>query len=659
MQVPFSLISPLKKSARRAARRAYGQPPALAGRKGSARLSTEAVGTWRPALRTCFSFMAASLVVSVGTVGCGAGDLDDPSGEITAEKDAGSVGVASSTGEAMKGGQAGSVADAPDPRADDGRAMEGAENQSGDLADDSMGTEPTGAAEAEDATEASDAELDDQDGGYALPAAICEAPLLPYDTSAGLSVGDGSPDSCTEEALHQALEQGGVIRFDCGAMPHTIALTASLAPRMDTDTVLDGRGLITLDAQSLSRHIYMRGPSWQSHDNKLTLQGLTFINGKAESGEFFPPLDNPDCAYGYKEGSGGVVFMHDGNLEVIDCVFAENEAALLGPDVGGGAIYAVGSRKVVIVGSLFTGNRAANGGAVGTLHTTLDIYNSEFLHNRAEGRGLNFRVPESGGCPSFNHDSQGGAGGLAGGVYADGLDASGHRFTICGSRFIDNRANEMGGALFRTPNRERREMRIDRSTFGENTARLGGVSFIKDNHVVVRDSLFYGNRGGVDVEGEPSDSELGGLWINRGTIDLVNSTFHDNLPSGLVVDNRTTPGDDRPPSAGPEDAGEVTNVTFSQSAVIGSLYVRNSMFVETECREALAGDDNLQWPRADAECVVGPVFMDAGLSALGDHGGPTLTRSPMATGLDFGDDCPATDQRGEPRAQCVVGAVEP
>ena len=39
--------------------------------------------------------------------------------------------------------------------------------------------------------------------------------------------------------------------------------------------------------------------------------------------------------------------MRDGNLTVIDCIFTGNQAAPLGPDTGGGAIYVQGSKHGV------------------------------------------------------------------------------------------------------------------------------------------------------------------------------------------------------------------------------------------------------------------------------------------------------------------------
>ena len=82
--------------------------------------------------------------------------------------------------------------------------------------------------------------------------------------------------------------------------------------------------------------------------------------------------------------------MRDGNLTVIDCIFTGNQAAQLGPDTGGGAIYITGSKNgAVIVGSTFTNNSGANAGAVGSLYAELDIYNSLFENNTATGHGAN------------------------------------------------------------------------------------------------------------------------------------------------------------------------------------------------------------------------------------------------------------------------------
>ena len=117
------------------------------------------------------------------------------------------------------------------------------------------------------------------------------------------------------------------------------------------------------------------------------------------------------------EAERNALYVRNGVVHIIDCNFFDNEAALIGPDVGGGAIYVIGVPEVVITGSRFEGNRAAHGGAVGMLFANPRIYNSVFENNTAEGVGMNYVEP---GCPPFNHDEQGGAGGNSGAVYFDG-----------------------------------------------------------------------------------------------------------------------------------------------------------------------------------------------------------------------------------------------
>ena len=77
--------------------------------------------------------------------------------------------------------------------------------------------------------------------------------------------------------------------------------------------------------------------------------------------------------------------MRDGYLVVVDSIFTNNQAAPLGPDTGGGAIYVLGSKGGVwIAGSTFTNNQGSNAGAVGGLFAELNIYNSLFRDNNAD-----------------------------------------------------------------------------------------------------------------------------------------------------------------------------------------------------------------------------------------------------------------------------------
>jgi hypothetical protein len=330
-------------------------------------------------------------------------------------------------------------------------------------------------------------------------------------------------------------------------------------------------------------------------------------------------------------------------VHIIDSEFDNNVAALVGPDVAGGAVYALGSLEVIISGSVFRDNRAANGGAVGMLFANPQVYNTVFENNTAEGVGQNYVEP---GCPAFNGAEQGGAGGNGGALVFDGLNDSGKVYTISRSVFRNNRANELGGALFRTPNSGVREMLIGQSTFDGNTARQGGVSFIMQNNVTVSGTTFMNNRSGVDINGNAIGGSLGGLWIYQGSLDLENSTFFNNQPTGLDVEN---------------GGGTARNVTFVNSRATG-VSVSNSLFVNTNCNASLTGSNNLQWPPGVA-CAAMIRFADPLIGAIGDNGGPTPTFLPAAGGPveNVGVNCPQTDQRGHSRnmSSCAAGAVEP
>jgi hypothetical protein len=535
---------------------------------------------------------------------------------------------------------------------DGGATTEGSETGSGDGDGDPGDGDPGDGDPGDGDGDPGDGDGDpgdgDGDGDGDPPTAVCESPIDLYDTSAPTAViGTGTPDSCTGADLKAAAEAGGTITFDCGPDPVTISLSETIVLPVDTDTIIDGNHLVTLDAGGQVRHFLFDHPDWMNNPTKIVLQRMRFINGMAPVGEYFPQdQNNPLCAYGYKEGSGGVLYVRNGVVHILDSQFENNQAALEGPDVGGGAVYVLGVPEVVISGSSFIGNRAANGGAVGLLFAgDPQVYNSVFEDNTAEGIGQNYVEP---GCPNFNHDEQGGAGGNSGAMYFDGLNDEGSVYVFCGAVFRNNRANELAGALFRTPNVGQREMLLDRCVFDSNTARLGGVSFIKDNLVVVRGSTFMNNRSGVNVAGEELGGPLGGLWINNGSVELENSTFYGNSPSGLDVEGQ---------------GGTVTNATFVGGPPRGNFTVDNSLFVDVGCGDQpLGGANNLQWPDGNA-CAGGTTFADPQLGVLGDNGGPTPTAMPAANGAveGVGVDCPSTDQRGEPRDanSCAAGSVEP
>jgi predicted outer membrane repeat protein len=245
-------------------------------------------------------------------------------------------------------------------------------------------------------------------------------------------VGDGTPESCTSQAVVAAVALGGIITFDCGPEPIQIELEETLKIFNDTGPriVLDGGNKVTLSGQGQRRILYMNTcdeaqhwttPHCDDQDHpELTVQRLTFVAGNAEN----------------EEDGGGAIFARGGRLAVIDSAFRDNTCAALGPDVGGGAIRAFdqsGDQPLYVVGSTFENNICSNGGALSSIGVSYTVAGSEFIFNQAIGNGAN---PAQAGTPG---------GGSGGAIYNDGNTFT---LTLCDVSISDNTANEGGGAIF-------------------------------------------------------------------------------------------------------------------------------------------------------------------------------------------------------------------
>ena len=290
----------------------------------------------------------------------------------------------------------------------------------------------------------------------------------PVDTSKPTTVvGTGTPASCTFSQLQAAATLGGIITFNCGSCPVTIPVTATLNLPTTKNTVVDGGNKITLDGGNAVQILSFNGTDFRKNTMGLTLQHITLINGKTTPTKAIPTAPAP-CSQGWDDGQGGAVFINDGNLTVIDSIFTNNQAAPLGPDTGGGAIYIEGSKNgVLIVGSTFTNNSASNAGAVGCLFAELDVYNSLFTNNAAIGHdNNNDDVTQCSVINNGQHEI--GSGGNGGALYSDGNSVN---ITLCGDAILNNSAgkNAFGGGLFFTSNDMGGTLSIADTTMTGNT----------------------------------------------------------------------------------------------------------------------------------------------------------------------------------------------
>jgi hypothetical protein len=304
-----------------------------------------------------------------------------------------------------------------------------------------------------------------------------EAALV--DTSTPTTVvGTGTAASCTFDALNTAVSNGGIVTFDCGTAPVTIAVSATLTPPVSTGgaalhIVIDGGSLVTLDGQSSVRILSWMHDTWRTSQDTLTLERIHLTNGKTTPTEMIAAcpaangIPNTACSTGYDDGQGGAVNMQDGSLRVIDCIFDHNQAAMLGPDTGGGAIYLFGTGvPSYIVASTFQDNTASNAGGIGMLWAGAFILNSLFEGNSAVGTGANDNDATMCTCSNMGNNNQIGSGGNGGAIYKDGGD--GVNLTLCGDLVENNSANEFGAAAFLTADGSAATLIIDDSVLKDN-----------------------------------------------------------------------------------------------------------------------------------------------------------------------------------------------
>ena len=184
---------------------------------------------------------------------------------------------------------------------------------------------------------------------------------------------------------------------------------------------------------------------WEQRWPQLVVQNLTFRNA------YSPTRQTATSSYG-----GGAIFDEGGQLKVVNSAFLNNRCYKTGPDLGGGAIRALGmymSTPVYITHDTFSGNSCSNGAALSGLYANFDVINSLLTNNKAIGWGAN---PASSGTPG---------GGSGGAIYTDGDH---YNLIIDGTAMSGNTASEGGGAIFFVVDAGGGVLKIEYSTLHNN-----------------------------------------------------------------------------------------------------------------------------------------------------------------------------------------------
>jgi hypothetical protein len=296
------------------------------------------------------------------------------------------------------------------------------------------------------------------DGNCSIPAEAQEEEVSHPDHV----IGNGTPQSCTSEAVVAAVARGGVITFDCGSAPVTITMnkTAKIVNNTGPRIVIDGGGKVTLSGNNERRVLYMNtcdpDQVWttshcQNQDHpRLTVQNLTFIRGNSKTENVYD--------------GGGAIWIRGGRFKIVNSRFFNNVCADTGPDVGGAAVRVFSqyeNRPVFVVNSTFGGkdgygNVCSNGGGLSSIGVSYTVINTLFSYNRAIGNGAN---PERHGTPG---------GGSGGAIYNDGNTFT---LSLCGTKIEHNSANEGGGAIFFVSNDRSGSLIINDSYLSKNPSK--------------------------------------------------------------------------------------------------------------------------------------------------------------------------------------------
>lgn len=312
---------------------------------------------------------------------------------------------------------------------------------------------------------------------------------LPPVMADNVTVGTGSPASCTEAALNAALPTlvpgingpGGTLTFNCGNAAHTIPLTTA---KVLTDQVtIDGGSLITLDGQNLTRVFTLSVPV--GGRTEVMLKNLTIARGFA-SGDF-----------------GGAILANGGvQLTLQQVQIRDSRAGLTG-----GAIAISPGGNLNISGSRFERNRARDGGAVAA-SCDVQISDSVFFNNDAEvdqGGALQIwtsTLTASNSRFEFNAALNGGA-----------ILQRGGNATLSQVSFIDNQARDRGGAYHVY---ESGQTAIQGGTFTGNTAVTDGGAVYVAGEIRSTPGQAIGSRMQItnsDLNGNAALGAGGGAYV--------------------------------------------------------------------------------------------------------------------------------------------------
>lgn len=373
-------------------------------------------------------------------------------------------------------------------------------------------------------------------------------------------------------------------------------------------------------------------------------------------------------------GYGGALYVGGGSVTVIESHFDNNSNlyggtfANLGGDLTivsstiqnsegfaqGGVLYSQGGRSNIVASSLSAGtqqNQPEEGGILyndgGGLTITDVSFSNAFASN--EGGAIWSGGNGTATITAATFDSRGASHG--GAIWND----SG-TMTISDVTVTSPLAAGSAGAIYNGG-----DMTILESTLADGSADRGGNIYQGAGSLTIEASTIEGG-GGDSPEG-------GGLYIASGEVDVLRSTFSDNLAAGgaaiynaggsLDIIGSTLSGNQG-------SGGTLFNGVAASTTIFGTILGANSGSENCSLASPITSDGfNLS---DDGSCSFGAEgdienSTNIDLGALTNNGGPTETMMPGAGSDAIGKEQCSTffDQRGAQRAFdgfCDIGAVD-
>jgi parallel beta-helix repeat protein len=333
---------------------------------------------------------------------------------------------------------------------------------------------------------------------------------------------------------------------------------------------------------------------------------------------------------------------NDGTAELLNVAMTGNSGGTetLGALLGGPAAMS-NSGTARLIGTTITENRSDFGTALSNGAGYLEVRDSLVQANVASG------ISSSGELYISNTKIIDNVAVIEGLILSDGGIEGGGFMTIEDSTISGNWASEGGGIFYSGGGPGLTMVRIERSTISGNTAGRhgGGIYTWTAGTIIISNSTISGNTAG---------EAGGGIYALYGDIQVVNSTIADH--------------------AAPEGSA-LYNTPFNEG--VGGITLHNSLIAgggsQAPCLGLIqsAGHNATDADGCALDAPTDILAQDLHIGPLADNGGPTPTHAllPGSPAIDAGSsaDCPATDQRGQPRpangngdglAVCDIGAYE-